>query len=311
MEEAIYLNALRMVPGLGSSKLAQLLACFPGAQGVWQARSEELTRVLGPGKLSEALTHSRTVIEPQREWEKLLQAGIKLTTLGSPGYPANLAEIYNPPLILYYRGSLEGLDLSLAIVGSRQATPYGRVTATVLARDLGSAGFVIVSGFARGIDAAAHRGALDAKGRTVAVFGCGLDTIYPREHRSLCEEIVERGAVVSDFPLGVQPLSANFPARNRIISGLSLGTLVVEGQERSGSLITADFALEQGRDVFAIPGPINSEYSRGPHKLLKQGAKLVESAGDILEEYAQDRTWFLLRYRSNLLSSVTRQSIRD
>ncbi len=286
VEEEIYLNALRLVPGLGSGRLSQLLAGFPGAKGVWQARPEELARILGPGKQVEALTHGRTVIEPEREWEKLLLAGIRVTTLGSSDYPSNLAEIYNPPLILYYRGSLDGLDLSLAIVGSRQATPYGRVAATTLARDMGAAGFAIVSGFARGVDSAAHRGALNAQARTVAVFGCGLDTIYPRENRSLCAEIIERGAVVSDFPLGVQPLSANFPARNRIISGLSLGTLVVEGREKSGSLITADFALEQGRDVFAVPGPINSEYSRGPHKLLKQGAKLVESAGDILEEYA-------------------------
>jgi len=286
MEELIYLNVLRMVPGLGSAKMTQLLNVFPGPKQIWQATEKQLAQFVGFGKTLEALKFCKKTLNPAVEWDKLVRAGIKVTAPGCEEYPVNLGEIHQPPLILYYRGDLSDLELSLAVVGSRKGTPYGRAVAASMARDLAGAGFAVVSGFARGIDAAAHQGAISGKGKTIAVFGCGLDVIYPREHRILCEEICENGAVVSEFPLGTQPLSMNFPARNRIISGVSLGTLVVEGKEKSGSLITADFALEQGRDVFAVPGPVNSEFSRGPHKLLKQGAKLVEEVNDILEEYA-------------------------
>src|SRR3989449_6704471 len=205
--------------------------------------------------------------------------------LGDERYPELLRAIYDPPAVLYCDGSVEPGDRqAVAIVGSRQATPYGfRITET-LAGELSALGFTIVSGFARGIDAAAHRAALAAGGRTIAVLGCGLDVDYPPGHASLHAEIAGSGAVLTEFVSGTPPLAGHFPRRNRIISGLALGVVVVEAAEDSGSLITARLALEQGREVFAVPGPIDAPTSRGPHGLLKQGAKLVETVDDIVEE---------------------------
>jgi DNA processing protein len=206
----------------------------------------------------------------------------------SPGdvrYPATLAAIHDPPPTLWVKGRIEALcTRSIAIVGSRQASPYALEVARRLAADLARRGITIVSGMARGVDSAAHRGALDAGGITVAVFGCGIDTIYPREHEALAVRICERGALVSEFPHGMPPLKQNFPQRNRIISGLSLAVVVVEAAEGSGSLITADFALEQGRAVLAVPGNVLGGRNYGAHALLRDGAKLVECADDILEE---------------------------
>jgi DNA processing protein len=209
----------------------------------------------------------------------------KLIAIADDGYPVWLRAIPDPPAVLYCDGSVEPGDRqAVAIVGSRRATPYGlRVTET-LARELSGVGFTIVSGFARGIDAAAHRAALEAGGRTLAVLGCGLDVDYPPGHGRLREEIAASGAVLTEFGPGTPPYAANFPRRNRIISGLSLGIVVIEADEDSGSLITARLALEQGREVFAVPGPIDAPLSRGPHGLLKQGAKLVETVDDIVEE---------------------------
>jgi len=209
----------------------------------------------------------------------------KLIALAADGYPAWLRAIADPPAVLYCDGRIEPRDRqAVAIVGARAASPYGlRVTET-LARELSGAGFTIVSGLARGIDAAAHRAALDAGGRTIAVLGCGLDVTYPPEHGRLREEIAQCGAVLTEFPAGTPPKPSHFPQRNRIISGLSLGVVVVEAAEDSGSLITARLALEQGREVFAVPGSIDAPLSHGPHGLLKQGAKLVETVDDIVEE---------------------------
>jgi len=200
-------------------------------------------------------------------------------------YPAWLRAIHDPPPVLYCDGVIEPSDrLAVAIVGARQATPYGLRITEALARDLAGLGCTIVSGMARGIDAAAHRGALAAGGRTIAVLGCGLDVVYPPEHDKLRAEIADAGAVVTEFPMGTPPKASHFPRRNRIISGLALGVVVVEAAEDSGSLITARSALDQGREVFAVPGPIDAPLSRGPHGLLKQGAKLVETVADIIEE---------------------------
>ena len=209
----------------------------------------------------------------------------KLIAIADDGYPAWLRAIPNPPDGLYCDGLVEPRDRqAVAIVGARQATPYGlRITET-LARELSGAGFTIVSGLARGIDAAAHRAALEAGGRTIAVLGCGLDVDYPPEHGRLRKEIAGDGAVVTEFPAGTPPKPSHFPQRNRIISGLSLGVVVVEAAEDSGSLITARCALEQGREVFAVPGSTDAPLSRGPHGLIKQGAKLVETVDDIIEE---------------------------
>lgn len=209
----------------------------------------------------------------------------KLIAIADDGYPAWLRAIPDPPAALYCDGFFEPRDRqAVAIVGARQATPYGLRATETLARELSGAGFTIVSGLARGIDAAAHRAALDAGGRTVAVLGCGLDINYPPEHGRLREEIAASGAVVTEYEPGTPPRAGHFPRRNRIISGLSLGVVVVEAAEDSGSLITARLALEQGREVFAVPGSIDAPLSRGPHGLLKQGAKLVETVDDIVEE---------------------------
>jgi len=211
--------------------------------------------------------------------------GVATLDLADEHYPAWLRAIPDPPPVLYCDGSLEPGDRqAVAIVGSRQATPYGLRVTDALARELSRLGFTIVSGFARGIDAAAHRAALASGGRTVAVLGCGLDVDYPSGHASLRTEIAGSGAVLTEFAPGTAPFATNFPRRNRIISGLALGVVVVEAAEDSGSLITARLALEQGREVFAVPGPIDAPTSRGPHGLLKQGAKLVETVDDIVEE---------------------------
>lgn len=210
---------------------------------------------------------------------------IKETPLSDVFYPKNLKNIYDPPDPLYVKGRIvPGDDIAVAIVGSRKASLYGLKTCEKLAYELAGMGVTIVSGLARGIDSAAHRGALKAGGRTIAVFGCGLDYIYPSENKKLAEEIEQNGALVSEFPAGAMPLPYNFPKRNRIISGLSLGVVVVEASKDSGALITADFALEQGREVFAVPGKIDASTSTGTHRLIKEGAKLVEGADDILEE---------------------------
>ena len=211
--------------------------------------------------------------------------GVATLDLADEHYPAWLRAIPDPPPVLYCDGSMEPGDRqAVAIVGSRQATPYGLRVTDALARELSRLGFTIVSGFARGIDAAAHRAALASGGRTVAVLGCGLDVDYPSGHASLRAEIAGSGAVLTEFAPGTAPFATNFPRRNRIISGLALGVVVVEAAEDSGSLITARLALEQGREVFAVPGPIDAPTSQGPHGLLKQGAKLVETVDDIVEE---------------------------
>jgi DNA processing protein len=208
-----------------------------------------------------------------------------LIAIADDGYPARLRAIADPPAVLYCEGRIEPKDRqAVAIVGARRATPYGLQATETLARELSGAGFTVVSGLARGIDAAAHRAALEAGGRTIAVLGCGLDMTYPPEHARLREEIAGCGAVLTEFPAGTAPKPSHFPQRNRIISGLALGLVVVEAAEDSGSLITARRALEQGREVFAVPGSIDAPLSRGPHGLIKQGAKLVETVDDIIEE---------------------------
>ena len=221
----------------------------------------------------------------EAEYKLIGKLGVNLIPFTSSFYPENLANIYDPPLVLYVRGKLKKEDeRAVAIVGTRRATSYGKVAARKLARELAQAGITVVSGMARGIDTAAHEGALEAGGRTVAVLGCGVDIVYPPENSSLMQEIIRRGAVISEFPLGTRPLAYNFPRRNRIISGLSKGVVVVEAPLKSGAIITADYALEEGREVFAVPGPITSPYAKGTNRLIKEGAKIVEDISDILEE---------------------------
>ena len=225
----------------------------------------------------------------EREWEEADRIGCRILTLADEAYPGPLREIPDPPPALYLIGNLVPADdLAIAVVGARGATPYGLQASRWISRDLAAAGLTVVSGLARGVDTEAHRGALEAGGRTIAVLGSGLAVVYPPENRALCEEIARNGAVLSPYPLQEPPRKQNFPARNRILSGLTLGTLVVEAAERSGSLITARLALEQDREVFAVPGRITCRTSVGTNYLIKAGAKLVQSATDILEELPRD-----------------------
>jgi DNA processing protein len=275
---------LTLAPGLGPAKIRDLLSRYGLPEQVLAASRRELATALPPSAY-EALESSAldAAVERALAWSK--GSDCSVVTLGDAAYPNRLLEIADPPSLLYVRGSRELLNqASLAIVGSRNATTQGTRNAESFARALSDAGLTIVSGLALGIDGAAHRGALNGRRSTVAVLGCGIDTTYPARHADLAEKIAARGALISEFPLGTQPAAGHFPRRNRLISGLSLGCLVVEAALESGSLITARAALEQGREVFAIPGSIHSPLSKGCHALIKGGAKLVETADDVLSE---------------------------
>jgi DNA processing protein len=275
------------VQGIGPVRMRRLLDYFGDAETTWHATLGDLRDAGLESKLIEALVEMRRTINLEREMERLHAAGARALTWASEEYPERLREIDDSPPVLYTLGDFAPTDTwAVAVVGTRRATHYGREVTARLASELAQAGVTVVSGLARGIDTEAHKAALEGGGRTVAVLGSGLDILYPPENRGVARRIVDegRGAVVSEFPLGTQPDAVNFPSRNRIISGLSLGVLVVEAGERSGALITVTFALEQGRDVFAVPGPITSRMSDGPNNLLKNGAKCVTSVRDILEE---------------------------
>ncbi|MDR3541096.1 MAG: DNA-processing protein DprA [Desulfosporosinus sp.] len=283
-QEKIVRAALRTIKGVGSQHLRQLIAYFGSAVNAWEASQSSYLQVANQEKWVGEILRVRKTIDLRGIEEALNSLGIKLITPDETNYPCLLAELADAPPLLYYRGQLRGDAEVLAFVGSRQATTYGKSAARVLARDAAAKGIVIVSGLARGIDTAAHQGALDSSGMTWAFLGCGLDQVYPPENRRLAEDILERGALISEFTPGTPPNANHFPARNRLISGCSSGVVVVEAAEKSGALITVDFALEQGREVFAVPGPIFSPVSRGPHHLIRQGAKIVEGIEDICNE---------------------------
>lgn len=280
-----YWIALNLVPGIGSVAYRNLVSAFQDPRQVFRASPKELGRVEGLGpKLIEAIRDFPLEKRLKDELNQMEKHAVSVVTYPDPKYPRNLLAIYDPPPVLYVRGGLKAEDLAVAIVGSRMATRHGKAFTEQLARDLAVQGVTVVSGMARGIDSAAHQGALLGRGRTMAVLGCGVDVTYPTENRGLMREIVNSGAVISEFPMGTKPLSFNFPRRNRIISGLAAGVVVVEATGRSGSLITANYALEQGREVFAVPGSVRLPHSQGTHRLIKQGAKLVERVEDVLEE---------------------------
>ncbi len=278
--------ALNMIPGVGGATFRRLVKFFGSPGNALNASLSDLSRIRGlTPAVCESIVQHRGKIPIEQEMDAVEQHGCRVITMQDQLYPANLKAIYDPPHVLYVKGEmLPGDSLSVAVVGTRSASSYGKTVAEKLSNHLAARGVTVVSGMAYGIDTAAHKGALSANGRTIAVMGNGLDVVYPSRNARLFEEIVSSGAAISEFPMGTQPLRSNFPRRNRLISGLSLGTLVVEAPERSGALITADCALEQGREVFAVPGQILSEMSSGTHNLIKQGAKLVESVEDILEE---------------------------
>lgn len=269
--------------------MKMLLAYFPNPEAAWKADLEELKAAKIGEKLAERMIIERSDINPDEEWEKLEKENIKIITLDSPDYPSLLKEIHNTPYILYVKGKIEFINSSalISIVGSRKYTSYGAQTAENFSRDLANAGFTIVSGMALGIDTFAHRGALDSGGKTIAVLGNGLDdnSLYPRNNFNLSREIIENGALISEYPTGTQAGPLTFPARNRIVAGLALGTLVIEAGEKSGALITAQMALDSNREVFSVPGPIFSPQSLGTNYLIKKGAKLAMSVKDILEEF--------------------------
>jgi DNA processing protein len=287
MEAKVYLVALQQIPGLGSRKLLRLLQHFGSAQEIWAAPAEEFRRLswLG-GKTITAIIAERKRLDPQLLYEKVVAGGMRVVTIEDADYPVPLKQIYAPPVLLYVKGNLPlPGELVIAMVGSRQATPYGRQVALKLAAELAGYGIWVVSGLARGIDSCVHRGVLREGGKTVSVLGSGLDVVYPRENVRMLQEIIVSGGAVSEYPPGTQPLPGHFPARNRIISGMAAGTVVVEASARSGALITAELALEQGREVFAVPGPVTSNQSAGVHKLIQDGAKLAGTVTDILEEF--------------------------
>jgi len=280
------LIGLTMVSGVGPRTCGVLLSRFGTASKVLDAPFSQLRDVTGVGaKLAERIGQVRHEQSGRIELESCRKMGVDVIVRGDPAYPEPLEEIPDPPSLLYVKGNLESRDqLAIAIVGSRKCTPYGLRVAERLAAALARTGFTVISGLARGIDAAAHRGALKAGGRTLAVLANGLSQIYPPEHEELAREVSRAGALISETPLFQQPMAGLFPQRNRIISGLSLGVVVIEATPRSGSLSTAAHAVEQNREVFAVPGPVDSLASRGCHRLIRDGAKLVETVEDVLEE---------------------------
>ncbi|HRQ37520.1 MAG TPA: DNA-processing protein DprA [Chloroflexota bacterium] len=286
MPDEKYWLGFNLVNGVGPAKVQALLDYFGSLAAAWQATELQLAQIGFDRRTIKNLQETRTAVDLDRAWEQVRAAGIHLLTWDSPDYPAYLKEIPTPPPLLYVQGELQEADQwAVAVVGTRRLTSYGRQVTQDLVAGLVRHNITIVSGLARGIDAVAHKTAVEMGGRTIAVLGSGLDAIYPTEHRQLAHSIAQgHGALVSEYGLGVQPEAKNFPPRNRIISGLSLGILVVEAAERSGALITANFAAEQNRDVFAVPGNINSPASKGPNQLIQQGARLVMGVEDILEE---------------------------
>ena len=275
---------LTLVPGVGAERQRQLLAAFGPPDAVFAAGHAALAAIIGSPAARQLLDHD-TADAVARSLDWLAQSGNRILTLGDPDYPPALLEIPDPPVLLYIKGDVTLLSRrGVAVVGARSATPQGEANAEAFATALSAAGLPIVSGLALGIDSAAHRGGLAGPGRTVAVIGTGADRIYPARNEALARRIAEAGAIVSELPLGAPPLAHHFPRRNRLIAGLARGVLVVEAALQSGSLITARYAGEQGREVFAIPGSIHSPLAKGCHRLIREGAKLVETAEHVLEE---------------------------
>jgi DNA processing protein len=278
--------SLYLTPGLGSTWCTRLVDYFGGPQEVFKATLKDLQQISGLRKnAAAALAAGPDSVRVEAEIKRAKKSGVSIIPLHDSSYPSRLREIHNPPFLLYVKGDPAVLDqASVGIVGARAATIYGQRIAHDMATRLSRRGLSIVSGLALGIDTAAHQGTLSAAGRTVAVLGCGLDVVYPPRNRKLYDQIPVNGALVSEYPFGTKPDGFRFPARNRIISGLCLGIVVVEAASRSGSLITAELALDQGREVFAVPGRIDSSKSEGSHRLLQEGAKLVHTVQDILDE---------------------------
>jgi DNA processing protein len=286
VDDAFYWLGLSLTPGVGSILIKRLLDRFKTPEAVFHAPMKELLRVEGLGeRVAGEIRKGPLEKAVEKELNLLKGLGGTILTFKEDAYPKRLRDIYDPPALLYVRGELKKEDeLAVAIVGSRKTSLYGRWITEKVSQELARYGVTIVSGMARGIDSVAHKGAISGGGRTIAVLGCGVDVIYPSENRNLFHQIINQGAILSEFPMGSPPEGGHFPRRNRIISGLSIGVAVVQASAESGSLITAGYALEQGREVFAVPGNVGAEGSRGTNRLIKEGAKLVETSEDILED---------------------------
>lgn len=284
-----YWVGFNLVKGIGAARLRLLLEAFGDVKTAWQASPSALRTAGLNGKTVEALVQVRSSVDLESIWQRLENQGISVLTWEDKNYPRRLREIDQPPPVLYVRGGLLLEDeWAVAVVGTRRVTPYGRQIAEKVATTLAQSGVTVVSGLAHGVDAIAHQAALNAGGRTVAVLGCGVDRIYPPDHRRLAERMLEHGALLSDYAPGTPPEARNFPPRNRIISGLSMAVVVVEAGDRSGALITAEFAAEQGREVFAVPGNINAPQSAGANRLIQQGAHPLLDVRDILDSLDLD-----------------------
>ena len=287
-EEELHWLALRLISGLGARTSAKLLDRFRTPQAIFRASRTELEAAGVSGAVAQSIASGCTFEDAVAQQEKMAETGTVVVTMGDARYPQPLREIFDAPILLFARGRVDLLQsIVLGVVGTRRPTPYGLAVTERLSSDLAHAGLTIASGMARGIDSAAHKGALAVGGDTIAVLGCGADVVYPSENRKLAAELAVKGLIVSEFPMGTVAFPQNFPIRNRIISGLSVGVLVVEGAQYSGSAITAKLAMDQGREVFAVPGNITSKMSWGPNLLIKQGAKLVQDWNDVVVDLPQ------------------------
>lgn len=284
MDDRKYWVGFNLIKGIGAVRMQGLVAYFGDLESAWKAPLAELAGAGLGLKVIERVVQARQTVDLDKVWERIEKQGITILTWQDEAYPQRLKEIDQPPPVLYIRGTYVPDDLfAVAIVGTRRVTPYGRQITEELASFLAAHGMTVVSGLARGVDAVAHQTALKAGGRTIGVLGSGVDKIYPPEHRALAEQMMERGAVISDYAPGTPPEASNFPPRNRIISGLSLAVVVVEAGETSGALITAEFAAEQGREVFAVPGSILAPQSKGTNKLIQKGAQPLLSMQDLMQ----------------------------
>jgi DNA processing protein len=284
MDEKKYWVGFNLIKGIGAVRMQGLVAYFGDLESAWRASPADLAGAGLGLKLIERVVQARENVDLDKVWEKIEKQGIKILTWQDEAYPQRLKEIDQPPPVLYVRGEYLPDDLfAVAIVGTRRVTPYGRQITEELSSFLAANGLTVISGLARGVDAIAHQAALKAGGRTIAVLGSGVDKIYPPEHRALAEQMMERGAIISDYAPGTPPDASNFPPRNRIISGLSLAVVVIEAGETSGALITAEFAAEQGREVFAVPGSILAPQSKGTNKLIQKGALPLLSVNDLMQ----------------------------
>jgi DNA processing protein len=288
-EQELHWLALKMTPGLGTRSAGQLIQKLKTPEAIFRSSASELEGHGLPRAIAQSLASGCAFEDAADQQNKLTEFGSTIISISDPRYPVRLREIYDPPVLLFVRGRIDLLDtLMLGVVGTRRPSRYGIASTEKLSADLAQAGLTIVSGMARGVDTAAHQSAFSVGGGTIAVFGCGVDLVYPAENRKLAASLAEKGLVLSEFPMGAPPYPQNFPIRNRIVSGMSVGVLIVEGAQYSGSAITARLAMDQQREVFAVPGNITSKMSWGPNLLIKQGAKLVQEWNDVVEELAPD-----------------------